>query len=79
MCRCGGLWDLPAGHRAGGVPLPASAAPVQVEVLFQTAERAVVRGGALRPGMELVVEGNERLYPMAPIQPIPAGGEDAPR
>jgi hypothetical protein len=27
--------------------------------------------------MQVVVEGNERLYPMAPVQPIPVGAEHA--
>ncbi len=58
----------------GGEGQPASAAPMNIEVLFQTEERAVVRGAQLKPGMSVIVEGNERLFPMAPIIPIPAGG-----
>jgi RND family efflux transporter MFP subunit len=62
---------------------PARAAPVPVEVLFQTSGRAVVRSGGLRPGMQVVIEGNERLYPMAPIRPVtgeaPAGGGEPGR
>lgn len=50
-------------------------APVQVEILFQTADRSVVRAGRLRPGSQIVIEGNERLYPMAKVAPIPASGE----
>lgn len=53
---------------------PPSAAPMQVQVLFQSEGRAVIRAGRLQAGMQVVVEGNERLYPMAPIQPVPAGG-----
>lgn len=53
---------------------PAQAAPMDVEVLFQTTTRAVVRSSSLRPGMQVVIEGNERLYPMAPILPTVAGG-----
>lgn len=49
---------------------PGSAAPIDVEVLFQTETRAVVRSARLKAGMEVVIEGNERLYPMAPITPI---------
>lgn len=61
----------------GGEGQPSKAAPMDVEVLFQTPTRAVVRSSSLRPGMQVVIEGNERLYPMAPIQPIVAG--DAPK
>lgn len=52
---------------------PSKAAPIDVELLFQTETRAVVRSAQLKPGMEVVVEGNERLYPMAPIAPIRGG------
>lgn len=58
----------------GGEGRPASAAPTQIEVLFQAGRRAVVRAGRLQAGAQVVVEGNERLYPMAPIQPLPAEG-----
>lgn len=58
----------------GGDDKPPSAMPMQVDILFQSTERAVVRAGALQPGMQIVIEGNERLYPTAPIQPIPADG-----
>jgi RND family efflux transporter MFP subunit len=65
----------------GGEGKPAVAAPIDVELLFQTETRAVVRSAQLRAGTEVVVEGNERLYPMAPVAPIrgsggPAGGSD---
>jgi len=68
---------------------PSLAVPTPVEVLFQTRDRVVVRAKGLAPGTPVVVEGNERLFPMAPIQPIAhapnpvpqgrqpaAGGED---
>ncbi len=58
----------------GAEGAPSSAAPMDVTVLFQTETRAVVRSSQLRPGMEVVIEGNERLSPMAPIVPIGAGG-----
>jgi RND family efflux transporter MFP subunit len=58
---------------------PASAAPVHIEVLFQTATRSVIRSARLKAGMQVVIEGNERLYPTAPISPIskitPSGGK----
>ncbi len=40
-----------------------------IEVLFYSEGRAVVRSPRLAPGTMVVVEGNERLYPMAPIAP----------
>jgi len=51
---------------------PATAAPIPVEVLFSVGERVVVRGAGLRPGAPAIVEGNERLFPGAPV--IPTGG-----
>lgn len=50
-----------AGHQA--LPMP-------VEVLFRTSERAVVRSPAIAPGMLVIVEGNERLYPTAAVRPM---------
>ena len=38
-----------------------------VEVLFLSGERAVVASPMLQPGALAVVEGNERLYPTAPV------------
>lgn len=51
-----------------GAPHSASIAPV--EVLFYLGDRAVVRSRAVRPGAMVVVEGNERLYPTAPVAPM---------
>lgn len=61
----------------GGEGAPANAVPMKVQVLFQTATRAVVRSSAIQAGMQVVIEGNERLYPMAPVAPInaEAGGQ----
>lgn len=55
------------------------AVPMPVEVLFRTKERAVVRSQALHAGMDVVVEGNERLYPTAPIQPARPAENDTPK
>ncbi|MEM7305890.1 MAG: efflux RND transporter periplasmic adaptor subunit [Planctomycetota bacterium] len=49
------------------------AMPVQVQVLFRSGDRAVVAGGALQPGAQAIVEGNQRLFPMAPVRPVEAG------
>jgi multidrug efflux pump subunit AcrA (membrane-fusion protein) len=52
---------------------PPSAVPADVQVLFAAGERVVVQSPMLQAGDMLVVEGNERLFPMAPI--IPQAGE----
>ncbi len=46
------------------------AMPQPVEVLFQVGTRVVVRGPTLVQGQKVVIEGNERLFPGAPIAPI---------
>ena len=57
----------------GGEGRPAAAAMVPVEVLFSVGDRAAVRGHDLAAGALAVVEGNERLFPGAPVLPTPAG------
>jgi RND family efflux transporter MFP subunit len=52
---------------------PYSAVPVPVELLFQTDRHLALGAGALREGDLVVVEGNERLHPMAPISFDPPG------
>ena len=49
---------------------PAKAMAVRVEVLFPVADRMVVSAAGLEAGDLVVVEGNERLFPMTPIVPI---------
>ena len=51
---------------------PASAMPMQVNLLFTMRDRYVVRAQGLAAGDLLVVEGNERLFPTAPVIPVPA-------
>lgn len=58
--------------RGGGEGAPATAQSVPIEVLFYTGERVAVRAPRLAEGDLVVVEGNERLYPTAPVQPIDA-------
>jgi len=64
----------------GGEGKPATAAMVAVEILFSVGDRAAVKGRDLAAGAKAVVEGNERLFPGAPILPTttpvaePAGG-----
>lgn len=58
-----------AARGTGGL---ARAVPVPVEVLFADGARYAVRSAALTAGEPVVVEGNERLFPNAPIVPTPA-------
>ena len=54
------------------------AMPVNVRVAFPIGDRvALEAGAALEPGVQVVVEGNERLMPMSPVAPIAAGGAGA--
>jgi RND family efflux transporter MFP subunit len=63
----------PAGEGA-----PSVASMVPVEILFSVGDRAAVRAGGLAAGAKVVVEGNERLFPGAPVipreDPASAGG-----
>ena len=52
---------------AGGGDEAPRAQPAPIEVLFTTEGRAAVRSHSLAPGALVVVEGNERLYPTAPL------------
>jgi RND family efflux transporter MFP subunit len=54
---------------------PPSAMPADVQVLFGAGERMVVQSPTIQAGDLLVVEGNERLFPTAPI--IPQAAERA--
>lgn len=50
---------------------------VPLQVLFSNRERVVVKA-PLQPGETVVIEGNERLFPMAPVIPKPAAGASQP-
>ncbi len=50
---------------AGGMAMVA-----RVERLFAVGDRVAIRPGQLRPGMRLIVEGNERLFPTQPLNII---------
>ncbi len=56
------------------------ATPVNVRVRFPVDDRVVVESSALQPGDLVVVEGNERLFPGAPVIPQQraAGAVDEP-
>lgn len=44
------------------------ALPSPVRILFELEDRVVVDGEAFHDGEQVVIEGNERLFPMIPIQ-----------
>jgi RND family efflux transporter MFP subunit len=56
----------------GAAGAPHSAVPVPVEVLFVHEGRAAVRSERLTAGALAIVEGNERLFPTAPVLPAEA-------
>ncbi|MEL7472811.1 MAG: efflux RND transporter periplasmic adaptor subunit [Planctomycetota bacterium] len=58
---------------AGGVAVVA-----RVERLFAAGSRVAVRAPALRPGVEVVIEGNERLFPGQPLDIIGRGAPAVP-
>lgn len=45
-----------------------SAAPISVQVLFRTGTETAVISPAIQDGDQIVVEGNERLFPMMPVK-----------
>jgi RND family efflux transporter MFP subunit len=55
--------------RGGGLGKPGTATPANVQVRFPVDDRIVVESAALQPGDLIVVEGNERLFPGAPVIP----------
>lgn len=66
-----------AAMRTGGPDAPPSAMPVRVEVLFATADRLAVRAPQLRPGVDVLVEGNERVFPTQPLNIMNGRSPDA--
>jgi RND family efflux transporter MFP subunit len=63
----------PESPGAPGAPGALTAAmPARIEILFPLGDRFVVRSGDLRAGDAAIVEGNERLFPTAPVIPAPA-------
>lgn len=57
--------------RGGGDGTPAVAVLVRIDVRFPSGDRYVVDAADLAPGDFVVVEGNERLFPTAPVIAIP--------
>ncbi|MCB9868132.1 MAG: hypothetical protein H6816_16020 [Phycisphaerales bacterium] len=62
----------------GGPEGPGAAASASLDVLFEFGDRAAVSSRQLRPGDLVVVEGNERLYPGAPVMATNAVPEGQP-
>lgn len=58
---------------AGGI-----AAIARVEVLFGAGNRVAIHSDQLKPEMEVIVEGNERLFPGQALAPVPAAPSAAP-
>lgn len=54
------------------------ASPLPVQVAFSTGNRYALRPGALQPGMPVVIEGNERLFPGQPLVDIEAAPTPEP-
>ncbi len=52
-----------------------SAMIATIERLFAVGDRVAIRRGRVSPGMDLVVEGNERLYPTQPLKVLGRLGE----
>ena len=58
------------------VPMPAGDGPpiskrFPVEILFERLGEAIVTSELLKPGDDVIVEGNERLFPGTPLDPKP--------
>lgn len=73
----GGAGGAGGAGSAGAGPAPSMAVPMGVRVLFPVGDRVVIEAEGLNPGDAVVVEGNERLFPMMPIMGLPRGGAGA--
>lgn len=54
-----------------------AAAPIMVQVMSADGEMVAVKGEGLVAGMPVVVRGNERIYPGAPVRTDDGANEDA--
>ncbi|MEO0632405.1 MAG: hypothetical protein AAFY46_17005, partial [Planctomycetota bacterium] len=50
------------------------AMPMQISRLFAVGQRVAIRRGGLSEGTQVVIEGNERMFPMQPLM-VQGGGE----
>ena len=55
-----------------------NAVPVSVLEMFPWAARVVVRSEVLEAGDMVIIEGNERLFPMMPVTPMKPGSSNRP-
>lgn len=55
---------------AGGMALPAP-----IEPLFGVGDRMVIKPGRIQPGMPVIVEGNERVFPSQPLMVVDDTGQ----
>ncbi|MCX5650852.1 MAG: efflux RND transporter periplasmic adaptor subunit [Planctomycetota bacterium] len=53
------------------------AVPVPVRIAFPAGDSVALEPGSIERGTQVVTEGNERLMPMTPVAPIPAGTDGA--
>lgn len=60
----------------GGDPGPPHVEYVPVQMLFPVDARVAVRSPQLAPGDLVVVEGNERLFPSAPVTVVPRDDDE---
>ena len=63
--------------RAMDPAAPPMAVPTGIRVLFPTADGFVIAPGAIMGGDLVVTEGNERLFPMTPVNPIQPSNDGA--
>lgn len=58
----------PFVYKAQQGPMGMMALPMPITILYRVGEKVVISPGPLAPGDQVVTEGNERLFPTAPIQ-----------
>ncbi len=54
-------------YKAESAPEGIMALPVSIDVLFRIEELAAVNSHMLEEGDHVIIEGNERLFPMMPV------------
>ena len=64
--------------KPGEAGQPGAAIPVPIVAKFSIGDAVVIDERTLPPGSQVVTEGNERLYPMAPIIALPQFDSEEP-
>lgn len=59
--------SAPTGNNSGPPTPTFQALPMRVEIIFATGSRVAIRSASISPGMFVVIEGNERLFPTQPL------------